>query len=304
MGFALCGLLLTGCRAEGTFDILSEERVAVDLVVSGPDVDCPDGVYGLTLSTTAVTDTSGLRACHVFGESQAAALHQFGIYISTAAEYLVLQTNLSLGFTDLPASDIQIRFPGQVVTATKGTVIGNAVHITDLAPLARGSGMRVIGLSRPAPPAWMVAAAIGTGSGVVGTLLILGLVWLARRRRPLEPQLIAAEPTEAAALPRGHQLPPVPTPRSLSAASRRPAPIRRRWRSRRKTPGSRLRRQSRPLRPTPPRPRPRSSRPWRTDPRPHLRPSSRPTRPSGRHRKTAPEQADAHRPGHCPGGRF
>ena len=206
MGFALCGLLLTGCRAEGTFDILSEERVAVDLVVSGPDVDCPDGVYGLTLSTTAVTDTSGLRACHVFGESQAAALHQFGIYISTAAEYLVLQTNLSLGFTDLPASDIQIRFPGQVVTATKGTVIGNAVHITDLAPLARGSGMRVIGLSRPAPPAWMVAAAIGTGSGVVGTLLILGLVWLARRRRPLEPQLIAPEPTEPRGIAEG---PPV-----------------------------------------------------------------------------------------------
>ena len=181
VGFALCGLLLTGCRAEGTIDILSEERVAVDLMVTSPDVDCPDAVYGLPLHVTA-TEASGLRACHVFGESQAVNLDQFGINVSTAAEYLVLQTNLSLGIDDLPQCDIQIRFPGQVVTASQGTIIGNAVHITDLRPLAQGSGMRVIGLGLPGPPAWMMVAAIGTGSGVVGTLLILGMLWLARRR--------------------------------------------------------------------------------------------------------------------------
>ena len=196
VGLALCGLLLTGCRAEGTFDILSEERVLVDLMLSGPDVDCSDGAYGPPLSNTAVTDASGLPACHIFGESSAAELNQFGISISTAAEYLVLQTNLSLGSSDLPAIDIQFRFPGEVVTATEGTVIGNAVRVTDLAPLAQGSGMRVIALGRPAPPAWMMAAAIGTGSVVVGMLLILGLVWLGRRRRHPVTELIALEPAE------------------------------------------------------------------------------------------------------------
>ena len=196
VGFALCGLLLTGCRAEGTFDILSEERVLVDLMLSGPDVDCSDGAYGPPLSNTAVTDASGLPACHIFGESSAAELNQFGISISTAAEYLVLQTNLSLGSSDLPAIDIQFRFPGEVVTATEGTVSGNAVRVTDVAPLAQGSGMRVIALGRPAPPAWMMAAAIGTGSVVVGMLLILGLVWLGRRRRHPVTELIALEPAE------------------------------------------------------------------------------------------------------------
>ncbi len=120
VGFALCGLLLTGCRAEGTIDILSEERVAVNLMVTSPDVDCPEAVDGLLLHITAATDASGLRTCHVFGESQAITLDQFGINLSTAAEYLVLQTNLSLGIDDLPACDIQIRFPGQVVTASQG----------------------------------------------------------------------------------------------------------------------------------------------------------------------------------------
>lgn len=203
VGFALCGLLLTGCRAEGTIDILSEERVAVNLMVTSPDVDCPEAVDGLLLHITAATDASGLRTCHVFGESQAITLDQFGINLSTAAEYLVLQTNLSLGIDDLPACDIQIRFPGQVVTATKGTILGNAVHITDLRPLAQGSGMRVIGLGLPGPPAWMMAAAIGTGSGVVGTLLILGMVWLARRRRPPEPKLIPLEPAEPTGIAEG-----------------------------------------------------------------------------------------------------
>ena len=205
-GLALCALLLTGCRAEGTLDILSEERVAMDLMVSGPDTDCLSGAYGLPLSTTAVTDASGSPACHIFGESPADGLNQFGINISTAAEYLVLQGNLSLGLTDLPGIDIQIQFPGQVVTATKGTVIGNAVHITDLRPLTEGSGLRVIGRGRPGPPAWMMAAAIGTGSGVVGTMLILGLVWLARRRRPPEPELFEIEPAEPSGVSEG---PPV-----------------------------------------------------------------------------------------------
>lgn len=200
VGYSLCGLLLTGCRAEGTFDILSEERVVVDLILSGPDVDCSDEAYGgPPLINFAVTDASGLPACRVVGETQAAELKQFGISISTAAEYLVLQTDLSLGSSALPAVDIQFRFPGEVVTATQGTVIGNAVHITDLAPLAWGGGMRVIGLGRPGltPPAWVMPAAIGTGSGVVGTLLILGLVWLARRRRSFERELIALDIPDA-----------------------------------------------------------------------------------------------------------
>jgi hypothetical protein len=201
VGFALCGLLLTGCRAEGTFDILSEERVALDLVVSGPDVDCPNAVDALKLTIVTIKDASGGPACHVTGETQATYFSPFGINVSTAGEYLVLQANLAGGSTDWPTSDVQLRFPGQVVTATKGIVAGNSVRITDLGPLAQGSGMRVIALSRPGPPVWVTAAGLGLGSGVAGTLLILGLVRLAKRRRPAGgSDIIALEPAELPSL--------------------------------------------------------------------------------------------------------
>lgn len=200
-GLALCGLLLTGCSAEGTFDIVSEDRVVVDLVLRGPDVDCPTSMDGLKLSTTTVTEASDSLVCHVTGETETSTLAPFGINISTAAEYLVLQTNLVTGSNDLPETDIQIRFPGQVVTASAGTVTGNAVRITNLDPLTQGSGMRVVALNRSGPPAWVMAAAVGAGAGVAVTLLVLGLVRLGRGHRPSEAALIEDEPAGTPGVP-------------------------------------------------------------------------------------------------------
>ena len=189
----LLGLVLTGCHAAGTIDIQSDDQVAVDLTVSGTDVDCAGSVYGLHLNTAAVVDSSGVAACHVFGASQASGLNQFGVDITSAAEYLVLQTNLSLGISELPSSDLQVRFPGQVVSSSQGTVKENVVHLTDLRPLVKGSGLRVIALSSPGPPLWMITAASGVVAGAVATLLVVALVWLLRRRSPRQPTPIAMD---------------------------------------------------------------------------------------------------------------
>jgi hypothetical protein len=179
----LLGLLLSGCHVQGTFDVVSENRIAVDLTVSG-DVNCPDSLDAIKLTITTVTDGTGGRACHVTGETEAASFTPFGIEVSRAAEYLVLQASLSGSADEWPTSDVQVRFPGQVVSASRGQVAGNVVRITDLGDLALGSGLTVVAIDRPGPATWVVAAAAGVVGGVLATLLVLLAVRRRRRRRP------------------------------------------------------------------------------------------------------------------------
>lgn len=196
LGLVLAALALSGCKVQGTFDVVSEDRVGLDLVVTGDDAQCANAAYVLKLSAATLESENGERACRIFGETQATYFSPFGVTVSSAAEYLVFQTSISPGADDWPASDIHLRFPGQVVSANRGTVIGNDVEINDLAVLGDGGGLRVVALRRPGPPSWVVAAAIGLGVGVVLTLIVIGLLRFARRPRPTEPGLVALEPAE------------------------------------------------------------------------------------------------------------
>jgi len=209
LGVALAGALLTGCHAQGTFEVLSEERVAVDVVVTGADVNCPHGADALKLTVTTTIDQYGDQVCHVTGETQATYFSPFGITVSPAAEYLVLQANLSGGTDSWPAADIDVRFPGKVMDASLGSVSGNVVRITDLGALTQGSGLHAVGLASPGPPRWMVAAAAGTGAGIAATLItVLTVVMVRRRRRrqevpaPLDQAaFLEPEPEVATSLP-------------------------------------------------------------------------------------------------------
>ncbi len=183
LGLALAGALLTGCHAQGTFDVLSEERVAVDLFISGADVNCPNAADALKLTVTSTVDEFGDEVCHVTGETQATYFSPFGITVSPAAEYLVLQASLSGGIDSWPTADIGIRFPGKVMDASLGSVSDNVVRITDLGALTQGSGLHAVGLASPAPPQWMIAAAAGAGAGILATLIAVLIVKVVRRPR-------------------------------------------------------------------------------------------------------------------------
>ncbi|MGV8908636.1 MAG: hypothetical protein ACOH1Y_06600 [Propionicimonas sp.] len=223
LGLALAGVLLSGCNAQGTFDVLSEERVAVDLTVSGPEVSCPHSADELKLVVTEATDQFGDTVCHVTGETQATYFSTFGITISPAAEYLVLQANLSGGRDSWPTADIAVRFPGKVVDATQGTIEDNIVRITDLDALTQGSGLRAVGLRSSAPPAWVLASLTGAGVGIALTLVVGFVVWLLRRPARID----LAEPLGAVGDAALSIDPQAPTePRSFAAAepSSTPAP--------------------------------------------------------------------------------
>lgn len=194
LGLAVAGAMLSGCHAQGTFDVLSDERVAVDLTISGPELSCPNSADELKLVVTEATDQFGDTVCHVTGETQATYFSTFGITISPAAEYLVLQANLAGGRDSWPTADIAVRFPGKVVDATQGTVEDNIVRITDLDALTQGSGLRVVGLRDSAPPAWVLASLIGAAAGVALTLAVGIVIWLRRRRRVDLTEPAKAEP--------------------------------------------------------------------------------------------------------------
>jgi hypothetical protein len=210
LGLATAGLLLSGCHAQGTFDVLSEERVAVDLTITGANLSCPHGADELKLLVTTTTDEFGDAVCHVTGETQATYFSPFGIDITPAAEYLVLQTTLSGTRDSWPTADILVRFPGKVVDATQGEVEDNTVRIKDLGALTQGSGLRVVGARASGLPAWVQPAAAGAGAGAGLVLLIGATAWLLRRpaRRglvdpgdvdwpPLEEAIISAPADEA-----------------------------------------------------------------------------------------------------------
>ena len=206
LGLALAAALLSGCHAQGTFDVLSEDRVAVDLTVSGPDVSCPNSADALKLTVTTTTDQFGDAVCHVTGETQATYFSPFGITVVPAAEYLVMQANLSGGRDSWPTADIAIRFPGRVMDATQGTISENTVRITDLAALTQGSGLRAVGLGSSGPPAWLLASLAGAGIGVVLTLIAGVVFWLVRRPRRVdlsEPPDGPSAPGQAPAVPVG-----------------------------------------------------------------------------------------------------
>jgi len=203
LGLALAGVLLTGCHAQGTFDVLSEERIAVDLTVTGADVNCPHGADALKLTVTTTIDQYGDQVCHVTGETQATYFSPFGITVTPAAEYLVLQANLAGGRDSWPASDIDVRFPGKVMDASLGVVSDNVVRITDLEALTQGSGLHAVGLRSAGPPQWMIAGLAGAGAGIVLTLIVGLVVVLVRRPRrdPLAPLDDLAFPELDAATP-------------------------------------------------------------------------------------------------------
>ena len=172
---------LSGCEVRGTVDVSSEQDLAIDVTITGLERGvCSSITNGFTeLDVQRGLDTSGQRYCRVRGDTKAAEIS--GLTIAAAAEYYVLAIDPDGTATSWPLSDLTFRFPGQVIEASHGTVSGSSLHLTDLAPLAAGESLRVVALSRPGPPWWLVAVGVGV---VGGALAMLGYQRWAAGRRP------------------------------------------------------------------------------------------------------------------------
>jgi hypothetical protein len=175
IGLALTGLLLAGCNATGTVVVQADDKMAVDVVVSGSDMgECPPQISSLSVAPQPTPD--GVLACRVTGTVLPSELGQLAS-VTTAGEYQVVRVALqSDGSMRGGQVDLTFRFPGEVLQATSGQVEGNSVRITSAVDL--DNGVKVVALSRPGPPDRVIWAA----GGVVGTLLVVGAFWLVLRR--------------------------------------------------------------------------------------------------------------------------
>lgn len=192
---ALLGLVLAGCDVSGTVVAQSDETLTVDLVVSASDLGvsqdgspCPAQINALTV--TPQPTATGAEGCRITGTVRASE-YTPAVSVTTVGEYHVLRLNLQ-SEDAIPAGevDVTVRFPGDVLQASGGQVEGNSVRITKIRDL---TGLSVIALNRPGPPdrvIWGVA-------GAVGTLLVVGALWLVLRRRQPAPVVPAAGPTES-----------------------------------------------------------------------------------------------------------
>lgn len=183
----LCGLLLAGCDAKGTVVVQADDKLVLDVVVSGADIsgDCPEEIN--SLSVTPVPRSDGVTACRITGTIPATQLTQV-ITLTTVREYKVMTVALqSNDLTLQGAVDVTLRFPGEVLESSGGQIDGDSVRIAKPADL---DGLEVVALNRPGPESWV----IGVAAGVLGTLLVVGAAWLVRRRRSHPP---AQPPTDA-----------------------------------------------------------------------------------------------------------
>ncbi len=215
-GLALTGLLLAGCRVEGTVEVVSSQELTVDLLLVGADADCEPTVQASRLTYTPTADATGADACRVTGTLPPEEWETLDLVLVDAGEYLVFRTGRTGGRDGWPEGEITFRFAGDVVDASQGTVSGSTVRIPELPAL--GDGIEVVALKRPGPPDRVLWAAFGAGAGVTLALLAaLALRRSGRRRAPgeagaeVEGELVRAAPLDEPGLggePRG----PAPTP--------------------------------------------------------------------------------------------
>lgn len=186
----LCGALflaacLSGCEIRGTVNVLSDQDLAVDVTMTGLNRGmCTSLTSELTeLEVQRGIDSTGQRFCRVRGAVKAEDLTN--VHLASAAEYYVLTVDAPGRLTSFPLSDLTVRFPGQVVESSHGTVSGSSVHLDDLAALAIGEPLRVVALRRAGPPGWLLAAGMGLLSGAIATFAAQRW-WASRRARVRE----------------------------------------------------------------------------------------------------------------------
>ncbi|MCA0297297.1 MAG: hypothetical protein LCH96_18695 [Actinobacteria bacterium] len=201
LGLAASGVLLTGCHVEGTAELIEEDRVSFDLILTG-DAYCPlkgERTYLGRWSTNGivgefVTTANGEEACHLTGRMPLSDLaFVTGGTTTDVAEYTVQELTFEHDHSEWPDGGITLRLPGEVLSSNQGVVDGNTIRFDSLSSV--DNHLTIVMLSRPGPPnavIWLIAGGVG---GVVLALLGVGLVRVVRRGRAVPtPSQGMAEP--------------------------------------------------------------------------------------------------------------
>ncbi len=183
---ALLTLLLCGCEVRGTVDVLSGTQAEANLIFTDAQVDC----LGLTryagLVIKGSPDSDGNQTCRAQGTIELDALKDFGIQLSQAGEYVMLDLAMPQQYGFMP-TEVDVTFPGTVVESGGLAVTGNSVRVADGDGVTNFSTARVVAFSHPGPEWWVMALVAGFGGGVVLTLAVLLFLRWRRHLHTLQP---------------------------------------------------------------------------------------------------------------------
>lgn len=206
LGVVAAGVLLSGCHLQGSANVISPDEASVDLLVSDYNFDCvsPDN-SDATVKLEPGPEVDGSASCHITGTLPLSNLGFTDLHTGEFGEYWTFTGSFVEDRTSWVDADLEVRFPGEVVEASQGTIQGNTLRIN---PAKLTNDLRVVALNRPGPATWVIAAVVGAASGVVLTLAVVGLLRRAQRIREaptvLDPAAkapenpVAAEGTPAA----------------------------------------------------------------------------------------------------------
>lgn len=182
LGAAAAGVLFSGCDLHGTADVISADEASIDLLISDVDFGCiPSDDPDAVLKIEPGPELNGSTSCHITGVVPLSDLGFSELHTEEFGEYWTFTGTLVDGRSEWPDTELEVRFPGEVVQANQGTVRGNTLVLNP--GRLTSNELRVIALNRPGPATWVVAAAVGMASGVVLTLAVVGLLRHARRLR-------------------------------------------------------------------------------------------------------------------------
>ncbi len=191
---AVLALLLSGCEVRGTVDVRSGTEAVADLVFTEAQVDC----YGLTryagLVIKGTPESDGHQTCRAQGTIDPEALKDFGIQLTQAGEYVIVELQLPTQIGFMPIQ-VDIGFPGTVVDSGGLTVTGNSVRLGNASGLSDGNPIRLVAQSHPGPQWWVLALLGGLIGGVALTLA--GVLLLRRRRLRTEVNPVGDEDADA-----------------------------------------------------------------------------------------------------------
>lgn len=175
MGLAAASLLLVGCNTTGTITVHADSTADFDLVVSGfPLSECPAQVNSMQLQFTPVQGSAPGVTCQVTGTIPLSQVSE-STSLTPVEQYLVLTLQTSVGESD--TVDVLVRMPGEIIESNHGQAAADGVRVVSASDLE--SGLRIVARNRPGPSDLV----LGVAAGSVGTLLLLGVGLLLRRRR-------------------------------------------------------------------------------------------------------------------------
>jgi len=174
--------LLAACTFTGDIEVTEDSLFTVDVTVDDSSDVCNQDVQQALMKGLTIEKKDDLGQCRITGTAGTGLAAILGVHVARDESGYRLTTSQGMSWWNPNSVDLKVRFPGPITEVegaeqtglNEATVAYNGYDDIPKIVIASRAGYG------PSKVEW--AAGIGVLSGVALTLLVLGLVWLRRRR--------------------------------------------------------------------------------------------------------------------------